>query len=87
MDNECVACGATPNFAAGGCDYHPGGKDELSSKDGWHKCEYSQHLLPGYACPTGGLAPNGYALPHRHLGESRRDPDRQCNCTDPGLPI
>ena len=42
VDNLCVACGATPGFGAGGCDYHLGGIDPTSdrdfplrSKDGW----------------------------------------------------
>ena len=56
--NTCVSCGAqaggTKGWANGGCNF-------TVKDDTWHRCEYSQHLLPGYECPTGGRAPSGQA--------------------------
>ena len=37
VDNLCVACGATPGWSLGGCNYTVGSEQ-------WHKAEYSQHL-------------------------------------------
>ena len=48
----CVACNTDPSWAEGSCDYEIG-------RDMWDWCGYSQHLLPGYPCPSGGRAWNG----------------------------
>ena len=62
-DGLCVACSATPGWAGGGCDFNLTGRAWDDPDDygpnSQSKCEYSQHLLPGFPCPTGGLAPNG----------------------------
>ena len=49
----CVACSATPGFSAGGCEFNLTQRacddsNACGPGPGQSKCEYSQHLLPGY---------------------------------------
>jgi hypothetical protein len=64
VQGDCIACGATSGFSAGGCEFNQTDR-AWNDPNAWgpgpaqSKCEYSQHLLPGYDCPTGGRAPSG----------------------------
>ena len=54
----CVACGE--NNVEGSWAWNKGACNFTLGSPVYSQCAYSQHLLPGYPCPTGGLAPNGW---------------------------